>query len=288
LSELRRILYVEDDPDIQTVTKMALEAAFLLLRSQTQFGTMAQQNMQLVTAVSAMSHGIEIVDARSPDLPITYVNAAFERLTGYSADEVVGHNCRFLQGPGTDPATMAAIRLAMAQGVDFSGEILNYRKDGTFFWNDLRISPVREADDELSSWVGIITDVTERKEMDRIKSEFISIVSHELRTPLTAIRGSLGLMAGAMAKELPDKANSLLRIACQNSERLAMLINDMLDIDKIASGQMRFDIREEALSSLILQAVESNRPYAEKLGVAIVAAPIDAELTVADLQGDRT
>jgi signal transduction histidine kinase len=117
--------------------------------------------------------------------------------------------------------------------------------------------------------------------MDRIKSEFISIVSHELRTPLTAIRGSLGLMAGAMAKELPDKANSLLRIACQNSERLAMLINDMLDIDKIASGQMRFDIREEALSSLILQAVESNRPYAEKLGVAIVAAPIDAELTVA-------
>jgi CheY-like chemotaxis protein len=113
-----------------------------------------------------------------------------------------------------------------------------------------------------------------------MKSEFISVVSHELRTPLTFIRGSLGLMVGTMTKDLPEKANRLIAIAHKNCDRLILLINDMLDIDKITSGQMRFDIKQEALSPLIRQAVETNQPYADKFGVSITALPVDAELLV--------
>jgi signal transduction histidine kinase len=89
-----------------------------------------------------------------------------------------------------------------------------------------------------------------------------------------------------MTQELPENANRLVRMAHNNSERLILLINDMLDVDKIASGQMRFDVKAEALSPLVQRAVETNQPYAEKLGVSIAAATIDGELQV-QVDADR-
>ena len=93
-------------------------------------------------ALASSTNGIIITDAGQPDNPIVYVNPAFERLTGYSADEVVGRNCRFLQGPDTDPETIAQLHDAIEQRIDINVVILNYRKDGTPFWSDLTIAPV--------------------------------------------------------------------------------------------------------------------------------------------------
>jgi signal transduction histidine kinase len=155
-----------------------------------------------------------------------------------------------------------------------------YRRSGRVVWTLLSVSLVRHTNGTPNYFVSQIQDITERKEMERIKNEFISVVSHELRTPLTSIRGSIDLLVGTMAKDLPTRANRLLNIAQQNSERLILLINDMLDMDKIASGQMRFDITEEALSPLIRQAVETNQPYANKFGVTFVALPIHAATKV--------
>lgn len=113
-------------------------------------------------------------------------------------------------------------------------------------------------------------DITKRKEVDRLKNEFISTVSHELRTPLTSIRGSLGLIAGGVAGPIPDRAKSMIDIAYKNSERLVRLINDILDIEKIESGKMVFNFKPIELMPLIDQAIEANRAFGAQYQVSFV------------------
>ena len=104
-----------------------------------------------------------VTDPRQPDSPIVLANQAFLELTGYSADEVIGHNCRFLQGPQTSAADVHAIRGALSADRDASVEILNYRKDGTAFWNEVFVSPVTDKQGELLYFFGSQKDVTERR-----------------------------------------------------------------------------------------------------------------------------
>lgn len=120
--------------------------------------------------------------------------------------------------------------------------------------------------DDLGA-VMIYQDITERKHIDQMKNEFISTVSHELRTPLTSIRGSLGLIMGGAMGTVPQEMSTLLEIACNNSERLVRLINDILDTEKIESGKMVFHYNRADLSKIIEQAVISNKSYADKYKV---------------------
>jgi signal transduction histidine kinase len=109
----------------------------------------------------------------------------------------------------------------------------------------------------------------ERKRLERLKDEFVSTVSHELRTPLTSIAGSLGLLMGNAVGKLPDAAVRLLAIAHTNSQRLVRLVNDILDIEKMESGQIVFKFGRVEVRSLIGQAIEANRGFAEGSGVRI-------------------
>ncbi len=111
-------------------------------------------------------------------------------------------------------------------------------------------------------------DITKRKEVDRLKNEFISTVSHELRTPLTSIRGSLGLIAGGAAGPIPERVAAMIDIAYKNSERLVRLINDILDIEKIESGKMPFRFKPIALEGVIEQAIQDNHAYGEQYHVS--------------------
>ncbi len=114
-------------------------------------------------AIAASSNGIVIADAREPDMPIIYINPAFERMTGYEAEEVIGRNCRFLQGEDKDQPALDELREALREGKCCTVVLSNYRKDGTFFWNDLSISPIYDGSGNLTHFVGIQTDITERK-----------------------------------------------------------------------------------------------------------------------------
>ena len=118
-------------------------------------------------------------------------------------------------------------------------------------------------------YVAVIRDISERKEVERMKSDFVSTVSHELRTPLTSIAGSLGLLKGGAAGALPERATKLVSIAHSNSERLVRLINDILDIEKIESGKMAFDVRPVPLRQLVGQAIDATRGYAARYGVRL-------------------
>ncbi len=109
------------------------------------------------------AEGVTIADARQPDRPLIYVNQGFERMTGYAVADVLGRNCRFLQGPETDSAAVAEIRAALAESRECLVEILNYRKDGSTFWNRLSITPLRDAAGEVTHLIGIQSDVTIRR-----------------------------------------------------------------------------------------------------------------------------
>ncbi|MGV0025107.1 PAS domain S-box protein [Phormidesmis priestleyi] len=120
----------------------------------------------LERAIGASSNGIIITDATLPDNPMIYVNPGFERITGYTADEVVGKNGRFLEGPEANQAALESLRRAIKVGEDCVVNLRNYRKDGTLFWNELSVSPVRDAQGRLTHYVGVQTDTTERKQAE--------------------------------------------------------------------------------------------------------------------------
>jgi sigma-B regulation protein RsbU (phosphoserine phosphatase) len=114
-------------------------------------------------ALDVAAEGVTIADARLPDRPLIYANEGFERMTGYPVAEVMGRNCRFLQGPDTDGAAVGEIRAALAGNRACVVEILNYRQDRTTFWNRLSITPVRDGSGEVTHFIGIQSDVTARR-----------------------------------------------------------------------------------------------------------------------------
>ncbi|MEG4106916.1 PAS domain S-box protein [Microcoleus sp. S13_C5] len=117
-------------------------------------------------ALAATSNGIAIADATRPDKPIVYCNGAFERITGYDRSEIIGQNCRFLQGPDTDGAAVDRIRVALKEQHDCKVVLKNYRKDGTAFWNELTISPVRDSSGLVTHFIGVQSDITDRKQAE--------------------------------------------------------------------------------------------------------------------------
>jgi PAS domain S-box-containing protein len=132
-------------------------------------------------ALDVAAEGVTIADARLADRPLIYINEGFERLTGYSVAETLGRNCRFLQGPGTDPAAVAEIRAAVEEKRECVVEILNYRRDGTPFWNRLSITPVRSALGEVTHYIGIQSDVTARREAENGLRRAKEALEHDLR-----------------------------------------------------------------------------------------------------------
>ncbi len=135
--------------------------------------------------------------------------------------------------------------------------------DGRVIWLAGQSIPEREADGG-TLWHGFLHDVTERKRDERLKTEFISTVSHELRTPLTSISGALGLIQGGALGTPPESMRGMLTTAHNNSQRLIMLINDLLDMEKLVAGKMTFQMQDQPLMPLIDQAVESNQAYADQ------------------------
>ena len=143
-----------------------------------------------------------------------------------------------------------------------------------------------QPDQEEPRLIAIYRDITERKQAERAKNEFISTVSHELRTPLTSMKGALGLALSGQVGDMPDPVKKMVTMASTNCDRLVMLINDILDLEKIEAGKMDFKMEELDLAEMIDAAMESNSFYAEKFGVTIrkEVDPDDHPLTT---MGDR-
>ncbi len=122
-------------------------------------------------AVAASSNGIVITDPKLPDNPIVYVNPAFERISGYAADEAIGRNCRFLQGEDREQPVLGELRAALAEERECRVVLRNYRKDGARFWNELYVSPVHDETGRLTNFVGVQNDITERRRIEEVLRE---------------------------------------------------------------------------------------------------------------------
>lgn len=212
-------------------------------------------------------------------------NPAAERIFGYTPAEVVGRNVKMLMPNPHRDAHDGYLRNYQATGVariiGIGREVEGQRRDGSLFPMDLAISEVTRQGQPL--YVGMVRDITERKRMERMKSEFVSTVSHELRTPLTSISGALGLVAGGALGALPEQAQQMIAIAHKNSQRLTLLINDLLDMEKIAAGKLHFEMRPQPLMPLIGQALEANRPYGAERRVSLV---LKGEAAAAEVRVD--
>ena len=173
----------------------------------------AEEALQLRDrAIQAATQGIIITDPGQPDDPIIYVNPAFEQLTGYPAAEALGRNCRFLQGRDTDPKTVERLRQAVEAGEACTVELRNYRKDGSAFWNELSISPVRDEDGGVTHFVGVQNDVTQRRQLQSQllqaqKMEGIGQlaggIAHDFNNMLAVINGYSEMLLGSMRADSP-------------------------------------------------------------------------------------
>ncbi len=186
-------------------------------------------------ALDSISQAIIVADASRPDFPVIYVNPAFERLTGYGAEEAIGRNCRFLQGTATDPATVARIRAALFEGQPFHGEIVNHRKDGATFYNELSITPVRDPAGRLTHFVGVVADVTARHNLEAQLRQALKIeavgkltggVAHDFNNLLMVAHGNLELLSEALATgdtrvgEFVDQAQKAVLRGAELTQRL--------------------------------------------------------------------
>ncbi|WP_455209659.1 PAS domain S-box protein [Kaarinaea lacus] len=212
-------------------------------------------------------------------------NKGAERMLGYSAEEVISKvspaiihdenevvqraeelskELGYTIEPGFE-VFVAKARLSTADEREWT----YIRKDGSRFPVLLSVTAVRDSFGDIKGYLGIASDLTERKKVDRMKSEFVSTVSHELRTPLTSIRGALGLLLGKSAAELSPRSRNLLEMANRNSERLTLLINDILDLEKIESGRLEFHFELVDLIDVSRTAVEANEGYAQQHNIML-------------------
>ncbi len=149
------------------------------------------QGDPFAAAVRATRMPMVITDPSKPDNPIVFCNVAFQTLTGYSREEIVGRNCRFLQGPDTDEGSVAEVREAIEAGHDVAVDLLNYRKDGSTFWNALYLSPVRDSDGVIRFFFASQLDVTDRVKAQRVVSEQKELVEQEVERRTADLRAAL-------------------------------------------------------------------------------------------------
>jgi PAS domain S-box-containing protein len=197
-------------------------------------------------ALEESTVGITIADADQSDLPIVYANEGFTRLTGYPTQRVLGDNCRFLQGEETDDATVTEIREAIESNSPIRTEILNYRADGTPFWNNLTIAPVTGADaEEVTHYVGIQEDVTAKKRRDRLIGVLNRILRHNLRNDMCVIIGFADTIAeraegetARMARRISEKSTELSAL----SEKAQDFQTAVRDPEPLAPRDVRADV----------------------------------------------
>jgi PAS domain S-box-containing protein len=233
-------------------------------------------------AVEACPNGMLMMDSAGR---ILLANTEIERLFGYQHSELFDQTIEILL-PERLHGMHLRHRAAFARHPEHrplghNRRLLCRHRDGSELPVEIGLYPINSGKAVLV--LSMIIDITERRRMDRLKDEFVSTVSHELRTPLTSIAASLGLLTGGAAGTLPEPAARLIHIAESNSKRLVRLINDILDIQKIESGQVSFKFKRFDARPLVEHLIEASRGYADGFHVHL---RLDAEAAAGEMYAD--
>lgn len=213
--------------------------------------------------------------ATDPSGRIILSNSGAQKLLGYSADELHDNTPAMFLAPEEIPQPIASettedghffnriVSRAAKEGLD-ARELTFSRKDGEQIPVWLTITPTQEDSGGITGFLVIAEDITERKQLDRMKNEFISTVSHELRTPLTSIAGALGLVNQGATGELTEKAHKMIDVAYRNTQHLSHLVNDLLDMEKLVSGKLEMTLIEENLQDTTREALDNIQAFADQ------------------------
>lgn len=194
---------------------------------------------ELQAIFDAVGEGILVTNLSGA---IEYINPAMEKLTGYSSAEVIGKTPRIWKSEQQNPLFYTKMWQTIRTGQTWRGELVNKRKDGSLYDVLLTITPIPGPDGQPTGFVGVQNDITPFKEMDRLKSEFISVAAHELRTPLTSI---LGFSEILLTRQLNDeRRNRYLTFINQQADALRAILDDLLDLSRLEAGE-GFEIIED-------------------------------------------
>ncbi|TYT74411.1 PAS domain S-box protein [Desulfobotulus mexicanus] len=240
------------------------------VRERKEAETVQKQNSRHLQAIlDNVLDGIITID---PVGTVASFNHAASRIFGYESFEVVGKNIRMLMPEpyhSEHDGYLARYReTGIPRVIGIGREVSGRRKNGDVFPLELAVSRLERENHTL--FIGIVRDITERKRVENMKDAFVSTVSHELRTPLTSIRGGLGLVTGGALGPVSEKIQHLLMIAYRNTDRLTIIINDLLDMEKLIAGEMHFNMKKQPLLPLVLRSMEENQAYADNYGVDFV------------------
>jgi PAS domain S-box-containing protein len=240
-----------------------------------------ESEMRYRLILGAAGDGIFGFDA---DLRLTFINPAASAMLGYPPGALLGaslHRVHPARNGGAEsqcPLCAKARAGSVAQGIQ-----LFRHSDGRGINVEFVSTPLQDGA-RLAGGVLVFKDVTEREQLQRMKEEFVSTVSHELRTPMTSVLGSLQLVLGGAAGEVPPELRELLDIALDNGERLVRIINDILDVDKLESGKMELELAQVSLAGVVTRSLEAMQPLAEQSGVRLEA---DSPLPDCWVRADR-
>lgn len=211
-------------------------------------------------AIAASEDGVTIGRVSGTQFPLIYANASFYRMTGYEPGEVKGNDCSFLQNALRDQPGLETLRSALKQGAAATVLLRNFRKDGSEFWNELSVSPVRNERGELTHYVGIQHNVTEREarklamvELNKTLAErrialelsndslrsFSSSASHDLRAPLASIKGFCVALRKSIGASQPTRSEHYMARIEANADLMGNLIEALLELAKSTTGELK-------------------------------------------------
>ena len=285
IDQLHEIGLVASILALLTVTFGFVRAAMSFAERQS-LARGSELSLQRTLILDSAGEGIAGTDA---DGRITFMNPAGKRMTGYEPGELTGRSLHatlhHTKADGSPyPVEDCPVHASLLDGaIHHCDQDVYWCKNGSSFPVEYTSTPIVQ-DAHIRGAVVVFRDVTERRQMERIKDEFTSVVSHELRTPLTSIRGSLGLLESGAVGPLPTRAERMIQIAVQNTDRLVRLINDILDLERLDSEALSLRTTTCDAEQLIARVTEGMLPAAVAADVTLA---VDTTPAAFEADADR-
>jgi two-component system, OmpR family, phosphate regulon sensor histidine kinase PhoR len=267
-------LILDEEQTVQGVSALILDIS---RRKHLEAALLGERD-RLSAILGSVGDAVVVTDAQGV---IEYVNPAWERLNGFSRSEAVGESQSILRSEHQDKEFYSKLWSTISSGMAWRGELVNRRKNTTEYDAVLTITPVTNPDDEIINYVGVHHDISALKELDRLKSQFVSDVSHELRTPLTNIRLYLDLLSQT---EHDPRAARYLKTLHRESERLANLIEDLLSLSRLESGAVPVYAKPVDFNEMLNALVEDRENLAAEKGLEL---RLETAAGLPDFMGDE-